>query len=224
MGSYSLAKVTCMKGERLFEQGMTCLDQKNYEGAKRAFEQAVEKFPRDGAAWAMLGLAWAKGGDRPGAMEAYKHALSLITGGKLAEVTHARLASLTDEGRWANEERKRHEAEAARQQTLDKFKKFLRVSRRVKLPQIAQILGATPADILDRVVDWAAEFGFTLDGDDLNLEGGRKDDFIDAFDHLFAPATSGTTMVGIASWFCPACGQENRGNPRACQGCGTTRG
>ena len=39
--------------------------------------------------------------------------------------------------------------------------------------------------LYERIVDWAVEFGFTIDEDIVKLGSGRKDDFIAALDSAF---------------------------------------
>ncbi|HME53416.1 MAG TPA: hypothetical protein VKM55_14425 [Candidatus Lokiarchaeia archaeon] len=65
--------------------------------------------------------------------------------------------------------------EAAR---LEKLKKLVKVSEKLKVSQMAQILKMDEAALYDRIVDWASEFGFTLDVDVVKFSGGRKEDFI----------------------------------------------
>ncbi len=52
-------------------------------------------------------------------------------------------------------------------------------------PQIAQILDLSEKGVYDRIVDWAAQFGFTLDVDVVEFGAGRKDDFIASLDAAF---------------------------------------
>ena len=94
------------------------------------------------------------------------------------------------------------EAEAARQHQLEleqqkrvaeiemsrieKLKKLVQVSKKVKVSQMAQMLNLHETALNDRIVDWAAEFGFILDGDFVEFGAGRKDDFIASLDEAFA--------------------------------------
>ncbi len=84
-----------MRKEDWFEEGMNCLDRKDYEGAGRAFQQAIGLDPRDGAPWAMLGLARANGGNRAGAIEAYRRALTFLPRCDLARETREKLNEFT---------------------------------------------------------------------------------------------------------------------------------
>ncbi len=69
---------------------------------------------------------------------------------------------------------------------LEKLKKLVQVSEKLKISQIAQILKIKEADVYDHIVDWAAEFGFTLDEDVVKFGAGRKDDFIASLEKDFA--------------------------------------
>ena len=79
--------------------------------------------------------------------------------------------------------REKSEQDAVR---LDKLKKLVRVSKKLKLEQMASLLGLTVAELNERIVDWADQFGFVLDEDVVEFSNGRKDDFIAALDESFA--------------------------------------
>ncbi len=84
-------------------------------------------------------------------------------------------------------------AEAQRQQQaameparLEKLKKLVRVSKSLTVPQMAQILDLTEKELYERIVDWADQFGFTLDKDTVEFGAGHKDDFLAQLDKEFA--------------------------------------
>ena len=79
--------------------------------------------------------------------------------------------------------REKAEQDATR---LDKLKKLVRVSKKLKLDQMASLLGLTVAELNERIVDWADQFGFVLDEDVVEFSNGRKDEFIAALDESFA--------------------------------------
>lgn len=88
--------------------------------------------------------------------------------------------------------KKREAAEQMQQQVamdaarVEKLKKLVKVSTTLKISQMAQILKLNEADLYDRIVDWADEFGFTIDGELIKFGAGRKDDFINSLDKAFA--------------------------------------
>jgi hypothetical protein len=69
---------------------------------------------------------------------------------------------------------------------VEKLKKLVKVSTSLKITQMTQILKMNEADLYDRIVDWANEFGFTIDGESVKFDAGRKDDFINSLDQAFA--------------------------------------
>ncbi|HME50943.1 MAG TPA: hypothetical protein VKM55_01885 [Candidatus Lokiarchaeia archaeon] len=68
---------------------------------------------------------------------------------------------------------------------MEKLKKLVKVSERLKISQMAQILAMDEATLYDRIVDWAADYGFTIDEDVVKFGAGRKEDFIAALDDAF---------------------------------------
>lgn len=69
---------------------------------------------------------------------------------------------------------------------IDKLKKLVQVSKKVKVSQMAQILRMDEVELNERIVDWAEEYGFTLDGDFVEFGAGRKDEFINALNDAFS--------------------------------------
>jgi hypothetical protein len=68
---------------------------------------------------------------------------------------------------------------------MEKLKKLVQISEKLKISQMAQILSMNETDLYDRIVDWASEYGFTIDEDVVKFSGGRKDDFINALGDAF---------------------------------------
>ena len=52
----------------------------------------------------------------------------------------------------------------------EKFKKLLRVSARIKISSIANYLRLDESSIWEYLVDWAEEFGFIINGDEIVLK------------------------------------------------------
>ena len=69
---------------------------------------------------------------------------------------------------------------------VEKLKKLVKVSEKLKISQMAQILNLKEAELYDRIVDWAADFGFTIDEDVVKFSAGRKEDFNAAIDSAFS--------------------------------------
>ncbi len=102
---------------------------------------------------------------------------------KLEEEELARQAAEDLQRKTAAEEQKKATMEPAR---LEKLKKLVRVSESLEVPQMAKILSLTEDDLYARIVDWADQFGFTLDKDTVEFGAGHKDDFIASLDKEFA--------------------------------------
>ncbi len=59
------------------QRGRQLLEQGDAEGAVKALRPAVERDPRDGAAWHLLGLAYARQGERQDALKAFEQAVAV---------------------------------------------------------------------------------------------------------------------------------------------------
>ncbi len=69
---------------------------------------------------------------------------------------------------------------------LEKLKKLIKVSKKLKVSEVALILQMAEKDLYPRLIDWAADFGFILDEGTVDFGGGRKDDFMAQLDKEFA--------------------------------------
>ncbi len=69
---------------------------------------------------------------------------------------------------------------------MDKIRKMLAVSSRLKLEMMQQVLGLDAATFNNKIFDWAAEFGFKIDGDFVVIDGGDVIGFISKLDAEFA--------------------------------------
>ncbi len=79
---------------------------------------------------------------------------------------------------------------------IEKLKKLIQVSQKMKVAQIAKILEMSEDDLYKRIVDWAATFGFTLNEDVVDFGGGgKKDAFIDALEKEFKTWGKSTEKV-----------------------------
>ena len=83
------------------------------------------------------------------------------------------------------EDEKRLQAKLTESEQLARLKKLVQVSKRLKRADIGEYLGLTGKELFDRLVEWATEYGFTLDGEDVDFEGGRKEDFVAELDQEF---------------------------------------
>lgn len=69
---------------------------------------------------------------------------------------------------------------------MNKLNKMMQVSSRLRLDMMRKSLEMDEKTFLDKIYDWAAEFGFTIDGDYLIINKNTVSDFIAALDQQFA--------------------------------------
>ncbi len=80
---------------------------------------------------------------------------------------------------------------------LARLKKLVQVSRTLKISQMAQILDMSEKELYQRIIDWAAEYGFTLDQDVVDFGSSKKDSFVAELDKSFAEwGKSAATKAG----------------------------
>ncbi len=68
--------------------------------------------------------------------------------------------------------------ETEESERIERLKELVEVSFRLSRKDIGLYLGLTGDALFQRLVKWAKQFGFKLDGEDVVFEGGRKDEFI----------------------------------------------
>ena len=114
----------------------------------------------------------------------------------------------------ATQEKSTKEKDAQDSERLAKLQKLVRVSTSLKITQMAKILDMNEDALYDKILDWADQFGFTLDQDVVKFGTGRKDDFIDALNTTYFPGkveepgkgVDGKAMdIPIAPGTCPYC-------------------
>ena len=69
---------------------------------------------------------------------------------------------------------------------LDKIKKLMKVSTRLRLDMMRDVLNIDPHTFNYKIIDWAYKFEFIIDGDYLIVNKDTVSDFIDAMDKQFA--------------------------------------
>ena len=70
---------------------------------------------------------------------------------------------------------------------LEKLKQIVRVSERLKVSRMAEVLEIDEQELWKRVFAWAEQFGFTIDDDVVKFQGGQKEDFISKLEQEFEP-------------------------------------
>ncbi len=81
---------------------------------------------------------------------------------------------------------KQQAATQVERERLEKLERLIRVSVKLKRQEIGEYLGLSKQELFDRLVTWAEQFGFKIDGDDVLFEGAQKDDFIAALEKEFS--------------------------------------
>ncbi len=66
------------------------------------------------------------------------------------------------------------------QSSKEPLQKLLKVSTKVKFDMLQGTLGISKVEFEKRIVDWAEQFGFTIEGDVLAIKGGNVDGFVSA--------------------------------------------
>lgn len=69
--------------------------------------------------------------------------------------------------------------------SIEKIRKMIAVSTKIKLDMMRQLLGFDEATFNNKIFDWAIEFGFKIDGDFIVIEGGDVSSFISNLDKEF---------------------------------------
>ncbi len=69
--------------------------------------------------------------------------------------------------------------------SIEKLKKIISVSRRIKLEMMRKSLGMTEEAFLDKIYDWAAHYDFIIDGDYLIINQETVSNFITELDAQF---------------------------------------
>jgi len=82
-------------------------------------------------------------------------------------------------------EAERIEAERKEKEAIVKLRKIMSVSERISLSMMRDVLELDEKAFNQRIIDWAAEFDFTIDGEYLNVNKETVDNFIDALDRQF---------------------------------------
>jgi len=67
-----------------------------------------------------------------------------------------------------------------------KLRKLLEVSSRVRIDLMRQYFKMDETTFAECIVEWAAKFGFKIDGDYITVENGDVNGFIDSLDGMFA--------------------------------------
>nr|MDO8083309.1 WD40 repeat domain-containing protein [Candidatus Sigynarchaeum springense] len=71
-------------------------------------------------------------------------------------------------------------------EAVSKIKKMMQVSKRLRLDMMRDALGIDQKTFSSKMIDWAAQFGFQIDGDYVDFSNGDTNGFITELDTYFA--------------------------------------
>nr|MDO8114989.1 hypothetical protein [Candidatus Sigynarchaeota archaeon] len=71
-------------------------------------------------------------------------------------------------------------------EAANKLKKLLKVSKRVRIDLVREYVKMDEERFIEKLVEWAAEFEFKIDGDYIITDGSNVDEFIGSIDAMFA--------------------------------------
>ncbi len=95
----------------------------------------------------------------------------------------AQLRAVEETKRRTEDEIRQHAAEEAR---MKKLQQIIKVSTKLAVERIAQVLELSVDETWKRVFDWAEKFQFTIDGDYILFNKDTVNDFIASMDKEFA--------------------------------------
>ncbi len=102
---------------------------------------------------------------------------------KARAAQEAQVQAIEEGKRRTAEEMRQHAAEEARMQ---KLQQIIKVSTKLAVERIAQVLELSVDETWKRVFDWAEKFQFTIDGDYILFNKDTLNDFIASMDKEFA--------------------------------------
>ncbi len=98
-------------------------------------------------------------------------------------VQEAHVRAIEENKRRTEDEIRQHAAEEAR---MKKLQQIIKVSNKLAVERIAQVLELSVDETWERVFDWAEKFHFTIDGDYILFNKDTVNDFIASMDKEFA--------------------------------------
>jgi len=87
------------------------------------------------------------------------------------------------------------EQERLEKETIEKIKEMMEVSKRINLDRMQNVLEMDKKAFDNKIFEWARDFNFTIDGDNLIINKETISDFIDALDKQFASWEKGKEKI-----------------------------
>ncbi|MHA1733570.1 MAG: hypothetical protein ACTSU5_16605 [Promethearchaeota archaeon] len=133
--------------------------------------------------------SWKPAKSKPGLFSSVEPSRTARTKRKI-RVTPELLSALEEET-----EPSRHPFTAPPADALPKLQKLVKISSRVKIGDMATMLGMKRDELLERLIDWADELNFMIEEEVVVFDAGRVDDFIERLDEEFAQWAGSTTKI-----------------------------
>ncbi|MGV9173021.1 MAG: tetratricopeptide repeat protein [Promethearchaeia archaeon] len=155
-----------------YNLGITYYDMDQTEKALKMYTEAVRLKPDNKYAHYNIGLIYEEEGKLKKALKCYKRALNVDKNFLYAKQAKRSLERYIEDNPDLIKE-------APDSEKVNRLKSLLRMSNKVKLDDIQDILRIERPQLLDLVVDWAEEYGFYIDGDFLVLNEKSKSAFLE---------------------------------------------
>lgn len=110
---------------------------------------------------------------------------------------------------------------AVEQKIVEKIKNLIKVSTRINVNVLKEVLGVDDSIYYQNIFNLAAKLGLTIDGDYLKVDKISDSDFIRALNDYLNLGINDEMLVD-EKLSCPYCGAPLKPNAKFCTQCGTT--
>lgn len=157
--------------------GLIQKEKKELEEAERSFTKAIENDPNDFEYVFNLGEVFET-------QHNYEEAKDLF--GKLLEQDTENQELLS--------QKLRNLTETIQKERINRLKKTLQVSTKLRLDRLQEGLNMSGPEFNRKIVDWAYEFGFTIEGEYLLVNQSKVSDFLISLDENFSDWTENSKI------------------------------
>lgn len=162
-----------------YNLGISLFYMRLYEEALSSFNEALRIKPDYKFCHYNIGLAYEEMNLFNKALKAYKRALKIDPDFAYARQGKRDIERAIETGSLPCSPEKENEA-------IEQLKSLMRVSKRVRITDIQDILEKNRKELLPMLVDWAEDYGLEIDGDYLILNKDCLSDFLNDIDNLVA--------------------------------------
>ncbi len=147
------------------------------EEALKAYEAALEIKPDYVYCYYNIGLIY-EVRDLKKALEYHQNALKIEPNFRYA------LQAVKDIREQLDQQADSQKNPKALNERIEKLKSLFKISKRVKIDLIQEILKITKSDLINLIISWGEKYQFVLDGDYLEINKDRLSLFLDNLDHM----------------------------------------